>query len=198
VRHQSPLLKASDVAILSSAHRRQQHDSGSLPATPHRADDPRPRRYLHVGARRVVHERPKLLSVRSWSSCCRARGRPASEHADQDGGWELAQPSRPSGSRNSGQSDGCEVEAKVLDLMAPALGAGRAKELIAALDCIDRVSRLRRLFAGIAGFVVKRRRWRNRQRHHISAGPKRSYHSSRTFLVMMIRLRTADLGSLRA
>jgi 2-methylcitrate dehydratase PrpD len=41
-----------------------------------------------------------------------------------------------------------EVEAKALDLMAPVLGAGRAKELIAAVDALDRaepVSRLRPL-----------------------------------------------------
>jgi len=41
-----------------------------------------------------------------------------------------------------------EVEAKALDLMAPVLGAGRAKELIAAVDTLDRagpVSRLRPL-----------------------------------------------------
>jgi len=41
-----------------------------------------------------------------------------------------------------------EIEAKALDLMAPVLGAGRAKDLIAAVDALDRaepVSRLRPL-----------------------------------------------------
>jgi 2-methylcitrate dehydratase PrpD len=41
-----------------------------------------------------------------------------------------------------------EIEAKALDLMAPVLGAGRAKDLVAAVDALDRagpVSRLRPL-----------------------------------------------------
>jgi len=41
-----------------------------------------------------------------------------------------------------------EIEAKALDLMAPILGAGRAKDLVAAVDALDRgepVSRLRPL-----------------------------------------------------
>jgi 2-methylcitrate dehydratase PrpD len=44
--------------------------------------------------------------------------------------------------------DAKEVEAKALDLMAPVLGAGRAKDLVAAVDALDRaepVSRLRAL-----------------------------------------------------
>jgi 2-methylcitrate dehydratase PrpD len=44
--------------------------------------------------------------------------------------------------------DAKEIEAKALDLMAPVLGAGRAKDLVAAVDALDRagpVSRLRPL-----------------------------------------------------
>jgi hypothetical protein len=44
--------------------------------------------------------------------------------------------------------DAKEVEAKALDLMAPVLGAGRAKDLVAAVDALDQaepVSRLRAL-----------------------------------------------------
>ena len=44
--------------------------------------------------------------------------------------------------------DAKEIEAKALDLMAPVLGAGRARDLIAAVDALDRaepVSRLRPL-----------------------------------------------------
>ena len=44
--------------------------------------------------------------------------------------------------------DAKEVEAKAFDLMAPVLGAGRADELIVAVDDLDRIDtmlRLRRL-----------------------------------------------------
>jgi hypothetical protein len=44
--------------------------------------------------------------------------------------------------------DAIEIEAKALDLMAPVLGAGRARDLIAVVNALDRaepVSRLRPL-----------------------------------------------------
>jgi 2-methylcitrate dehydratase PrpD len=63
-------------------------------------------------------------------------------------GRSLSQHTRVVRGTAANPMDAKEIEAKALDLMAPVLGAGRARDLVAAVDALDRaepVSRLRPL-----------------------------------------------------
>jgi len=72
----------------------------------------------------------------------------AAQAADVTGKWVLTVQTSAGGGTPGNPMTADEVAAKALDLMAPILGDGRAKELIAAvygLDTFGPVSGLRRL-----------------------------------------------------
>src|SRR5262245_47197753 len=126
-----------------------------MPAASRRHDDRGRRRDLRKHSRCYPHERPKVLAVRKlveakpnqeWVTAVPARQ--SIVKIETTDGRTLVQRTYEVRGTPGNPMNADEVAVKALDLMAPVLGDGRAKELIAAaygLDTFGPVAGLRRL-----------------------------------------------------